>query len=411
MAEDSTQPKGYFEHAEIVAIHDELMAAFDSSWDDPRPLPDEWEHDRRVRPFREQLTEIVRRDLITAPLWGVKDPRLCRLLPLWLPMLERLAVSVRALRVLRHPAEVAQSLEARNGFAAGKSGLLWLRYLLEAERNSRALPRVTLRYGNLLRDWRAEWLRVARALGVTWPKSYDEAGPAVTDFLEDDLRHHQSTRFNDFAPPLRKWIVAAYRALEQENDSGNRAQEILDGVRRELAPYDSFVSACWLERVRNVGLENARLRAALEQARNEFTRARDELTAARASLEQRDAGLASAEAALTGVRAELTAVQAELTNTRVELAQAHGELRTLREELSRTTTERAHTQVALTEVRHELVRNRAEAERVREELAKVYRSRYWRFTRPWRTLDNYLRERRHARRARKRRAQVQIAKP
>ena len=76
MAEDPTQPKGYFEHAEIVGIHNDLMTAFDSSWDDPRPLPEGWEHDHRVRFFREQLMEIVRRDLMTQPLWGAKDPRL-----------------------------------------------------------------------------------------------------------------------------------------------------------------------------------------------------------------------------------------------------------------------------------------------------------------------------------------------
>ncbi|HEY6395261.1 MAG TPA: hypothetical protein VIX12_07560, partial [Candidatus Binataceae bacterium] len=97
MTEDPTQPKGYFEHVEIVGIHDELMAAFDSSYDDPRPLPEGWEHDHRVRFFREQLVEIIRRDLMTEPLWGVKDPRLCRLLPMWLAMLGDLGVAVRAI--------------------------------------------------------------------------------------------------------------------------------------------------------------------------------------------------------------------------------------------------------------------------------------------------------------------------
>ena len=43
--------------------------------DDPRPLPEGWEYDCKVRFFRAQLMEIIRRDFMTAPLWGAKDPR------------------------------------------------------------------------------------------------------------------------------------------------------------------------------------------------------------------------------------------------------------------------------------------------------------------------------------------------
>ena len=160
--------------------------------------------------------EIIRRDFMTAPLWGAKDPRLCRLLPVWLGMLDELGVPVRGICVLRHPAEVAESLALRNGFSADKSGLLWLRYVLEAERHSRWMSWITIRYGDLLRDSRAESQRIAQALGIVWPKPHDEAADDATDFLERGLRHHESVYFDRFPPPLRRWIVSAYRALSRE---------------------------------------------------------------------------------------------------------------------------------------------------------------------------------------------------
>jgi len=240
-AEDPTQPKGYFEHPEILAIHEELMATFNSSWDDPRPLPKAWEHDHRVAFFRAQLVEIIRRDLATQPLWGAKDPRLCRLLPLWLAILDELCVAVRAICVLRHPAEVAGSLENRNQFSPDRSGLLWLRYVLEAEQHSRSVPRITVRYPDLLRDWRAEAQAVAKGLGIVWPKSYEEAAPAVADFLERNLRHHESSSFDGFAPPLREWLVSAYGALQLRRGTDEHSRTILDNIHGELVD-DPFVA-------------------------------------------------------------------------------------------------------------------------------------------------------------------------
>ena len=38
----NTNQSGYWEHEEIVAVHDRLLMALGSSWDDPSPLPPNW---------------------------------------------------------------------------------------------------------------------------------------------------------------------------------------------------------------------------------------------------------------------------------------------------------------------------------------------------------------------------------
>ncbi len=39
MAPQADNSKGFWEHRDIVGLNDRILAAFDSSWDDVRPIP------------------------------------------------------------------------------------------------------------------------------------------------------------------------------------------------------------------------------------------------------------------------------------------------------------------------------------------------------------------------------------
>ena len=104
-------PKGYFEHPEIVALHDALLRALGSRWDDYLPLPSGWtETEVTSGKFAPPLVAILKRDFGEASLFGVKDPRLCRLMPLWFPIFETLPAEPHFVLTIRHPWEVAESL-------------------------------------------------------------------------------------------------------------------------------------------------------------------------------------------------------------------------------------------------------------------------------------------------------------
>jgi hypothetical protein len=92
-----------------------------------------------------------------------KDPRICRLLPLWRRAFSVAGIAPRAVLVLRNPLEVAASLAARAAGPATASAsitapavalLLWLRYVLEAERHSRDMPCNVVDYAAVLAEWR-----------------------------------------------------------------------------------------------------------------------------------------------------------------------------------------------------------------------------------------------------------------
>ena len=182
--------RGFWEHSDIVGVHERMLAALNSSWDDVRRLPDRWWQDDTVRPFRAELQEILRRDFLSAPLWAFKDPRMCRLLPLWLEIIEEVGFTPRFIHIHRHPIEVSSSLERRDGFSRAKAIYLWLDHNLSAERSSRSFDRVFIGYDRLLEDARAILRHVGRSLDCAWPRPVEDAMPDLDAFLTPGLRHH-----------------------------------------------------------------------------------------------------------------------------------------------------------------------------------------------------------------------------
>src|ERR1700731_3783206 len=86
MLPSDANEKGHWEHEEIVRVHDGLLSSLGSSWDDAEPLPSDWLEWKITREVRSQLLWIAERDFAHSSLFGIKDPRMCRLIPLWLPI-------------------------------------------------------------------------------------------------------------------------------------------------------------------------------------------------------------------------------------------------------------------------------------------------------------------------------------
>src|SRR5580658_3837779 len=130
-------PRGYWEHSDVVSVQERLMAALGWAWDDIRSMPAGFEHGEAAQAACSELAAILHRDFSSAPLWGLKDPRLCRLMPLWTALLADEQVEPRYLLTVRHPLDVAASLHARDGIGVARAWLLWLGHMLDSERATR----------------------------------------------------------------------------------------------------------------------------------------------------------------------------------------------------------------------------------------------------------------------------------
>ena len=87
-----SNPLGHWEPARLVALNDRILAKLGRTWDDPRPLPDGWAETRLAREAVQAIAGRIERDYADAPLPLIKDPRLCRLAPLYLAALETLDI-------------------------------------------------------------------------------------------------------------------------------------------------------------------------------------------------------------------------------------------------------------------------------------------------------------------------------
>lgn len=248
-AEDNSA--GFWENAVAVEIHEKLLGDLGRSWNDARPLPEGWLASTAARKAREQIAELVRSDFENCTLWAIKDPRLCRFVPLWRAVLAEQDIDVSALLAVRHPQEVAQSLLDRDGLPMDLVWLLWLQHFAEAELASRGLPRALIGYHGLLSDWRGELATVSRDLAVAWPVSMTKAGSAINAFLDRGKRHHEATESPGSMPPVLARLYDLCASRGSKGINWTAVSRLVDNYV-ELAPAFQGRAELLVENVRAV---------------------------------------------------------------------------------------------------------------------------------------------------------------
>lgn len=234
--------RGFWEPREIVALHEEALEAAGSVWHDIRPLPGPWFESAAAAAFRQRLAALLDEEFGTAALPVVKDPRLCRLLNLWLPVLGTLDIAPCVVIPVRNPLEVAASLRQREGFGAAKWLMLWLGHFLAAERESRGLPRCFVTYEQILTDWRSVVERIGAVLGIAWPRAPGAAAPEIEAFLSGALRHHARSddALDDTVPvwirDVYDWALAACRGAEPDGAALDRIGAEMAGTMAAFGP-------------------------------------------------------------------------------------------------------------------------------------------------------------------------------
>ena len=238
---------GFWEGRTIVRTHEALLESIGSSWDDVRELQAGWLELESTRAHEDALLELMRADFSGAPIFVVKDPRVSRLVPLWLRLLGRFEAEPNFVIMVRHPLEVARSLAVRSRFDEEKSLRLWLIHELEAEQYSRGFPRVFVTYDRLLNEPEAVVARVRDVLGVEWPAAAGDG--EIRSFLSDEYRHHvEEANMVGDGTDLRGWVREAYelarRAADEESFDHDGSAAAFDELGRRIrATYPGVASS------------------------------------------------------------------------------------------------------------------------------------------------------------------------
>lgn len=227
--------RGYFESARVMQLNDAILCEAGSSWDDWRRL-DLTEHSAA---FQSSAKSLVDEEFGQTSLLILKDPRICRFVPFWVSVIVESGYAPRAVLPFRSPLEVAHSLSARDGFPIGKGLALWLRHVLDAERESRNIDRIFVSMDNFLADWRECAARIGYQFAIEWPSFNEIAAGEVDEFLSLDLKHQKAPNLKD---AVSNWVRLAYEALlTLERDArSTMAMSVLDQIA------ESFEESCVL---------------------------------------------------------------------------------------------------------------------------------------------------------------------
>jgi hypothetical protein len=189
--------RGYWESHAVLGIDKHLLrvaAAVRDDPFDPLPLRAGWLATEAAHEAKRRLAGIINEQFADSRLFVIKDPRISRLLPLWLELLRDLGIAVSVVVPFRNPLEVAASLAQRDQVPLPKALLLYLQTYLETEFASRTVPRAFVRYDTLLRDWQPFARRLNLISGFGLLPLSDDVAAEIGGFLTADLYHHRFSR-------------------------------------------------------------------------------------------------------------------------------------------------------------------------------------------------------------------------
>ena len=225
--EEGSNSLGFYEHNSIVPIHEILLRAMGSHWSSTDPFPENWLESAAADEARASIRAVLDHDFPrgTSSDWGLKDPRLCRFVRLWRPLLDD--VEPCFILVRRDPAEVAASLNTRDGMALEDAAWLWWRYMSEAERDTRGAHRIFVDYDQLLSDWRGLIERIGAAFMLPGMSALalDQNGPGAQEvdrYLDPAERHHRARTMRDHTGLPEK--VASFDAIFRAAVQGNAGE-------------------------------------------------------------------------------------------------------------------------------------------------------------------------------------------
>ncbi len=231
---------GHWEPERLVLLHDRMLAEAGSSWRDLRPLEPAQLSADRLEHYKTMIKSIIQDEFGSARVFVLKDPRICRFIPIYRTVLSELDVRIHPIIMIRNPLEVSASLSVRDKMSNAYGLLLWLRHCLDAEKHTRDMSRVFVSYDCVVNDIINVTVLLREVLDEYLPllSNSQDVDNLIRLSIRRDLRH-QARLLDDDDKDLsaKTWINEAYRAFQEllTGRGGNFATTHLDHISREFS--------------------------------------------------------------------------------------------------------------------------------------------------------------------------------
>ncbi|MDR3389316.1 MAG: glycosyltransferase [Rudaea sp.] len=352
-------PSGYWERTELVIEHDRFLAATGHAWDRVAGFDSHDHDDEASRRLQSSLRRLVGRLNARTGPWLVKDPRLCLLLPQWLPLLDDAALVI----AVRDPREIAASLLAghRGVYTSHFILALWEKYLLTLLADLRGRRALFVSYEAMLADPRGQSERLLRGLHALGADGLHALDSAELDALLDRRLRRSEARPHMLLSPgqaaLVDWLETQARLDSPTAVAGFPAHAAPDVVLAEF------------EHALDDKAERSRVRALGEAAER----------------------LGRIEAALDAQTRERAGWLAELATQREQAQQARTETTQLAANLAATQRQRDELERGVAQIGSEKAQLDVQATALAEHVRALRSSWSWKLTAPLRGVGGLFR--------------------
>jgi len=214
MGANSSNEAGHWESTPIARLNDDILGAMNLEWSDWTSGNAAALKPERCTHFHNDILSTLAQDFPADRPAVVKDPRICRLMPLYRTAFDAEKIPASVIIPVRNPLAVMESLGVRNGMPKTQAGLLWLRHVCDAVQSSDGLPRAFLSFEALLEEPVSTLEPLIKALELETPYALSTVDDQIAEFLSNDLIHHQFSNTDVALDPLTGTLIKdAYAAL------------------------------------------------------------------------------------------------------------------------------------------------------------------------------------------------------
>lgn len=312
---------GHWEPNAVVTLNDMLLESAGSNWRDWQAISETWLSSDFKGHYVEKAAQVLVSEYADSPLFVLKDPRICRIAPLWFEAIEAIGAKPVVAMPVRNPIEVAESLASRDGIERGYALLVWLRNVLEAEKATRGMPRCIFKYGDLLADWTSFAKKFAYQTGIAWPRQTIQSAAEIDRFLDKSGRHQVVTDEEALGSGNPLWVRQVYAVLSRWCDDEEAVEDykVFDRILEEFNSSSTTFAQLFMQGTGSglgVGEAERQRKTLAEQAAKKD----NDLAALSARLEEAEAASSEEIEQLRARTAEVSSYAEKLENEKQALA-------------------------------------------------------------------------------------------
>ncbi|MDG1231124.1 MAG: glycosyltransferase [Pseudomonadales bacterium] len=378
--------KGFFEDRSIVELNTEILEKLGLRWDSLDGFflrrPDF--SSPKFNQLKHRARRLLEIRVAEEKEWAFKDPRICRLLCFWMPIIEDLNIPYRFVIAVRNPAEVAGSLSGRNSFSHLKSLYLWLFYNLDLLDSTTDYPRAIVHYEKLVSSPE----ETMSSLDGFFPAVLEsKKADFLSSFLSEDLHHNRGTKLDaDLAITDELFDLLQYRQLSSDRVAALK-KRVVD--QHDLQAVLQLVSIRESQSEVELRQQQAELSAVIERKEKEVAEYRD-------YTERKEKEVAE-------YRDYQKKLESRIHNQKDWVAKLTGDIDELQADLKRTESEVSEKLDVIQKIENELdlqkvaaekesMRLWAIVEKYRLEVEQMLESYSWRVTAPVRWLRRVIQQ-------------------